>query len=393
MTRGINQLFMARDVPLNTICLDGAATTHMVPHKLQVEQNILQQYTPFTEPRLIEVGGGYQLQSYGKGILMIGKYKLVAVTVDKLQFILLSEPQIVVRGGSVLAKDCRKIFYDDLGNTIIEAPLDKDSMLFLVKTSGAALLADSKPNNQMDLWHVRMGHPHDGALRRMVEATIGVKLPSNIKASFCETCHKTKSTAKPFLNEGTNDKLPLEELTVDTSEQMPTPRGFRYSLDMTCVGTTYGWTFPMRNKSDSEGLLKSFIEKSDRSIHHFKTIRFITSDHGGEFTSSSLQNFLREKGIIHQTGPANTPNLNPQERHNRTLNQKQRALLMDAKLGPSFWLFAREVAQILKNLTPTQRLEGAITPFESFHGRKPDMRMIRAFGSTCYAHVNAAWEI
>jgi hypothetical protein len=102
----------------------------------------------------------------------------------------------------------------------------------------------------------------------------------------------------------------------------------------------------------------------------------------------AFETFLQQKGIIHQTGPSNTPNLNPQERHNRTLNQKQRALLLDAKLGPSYWVFAREVAQHLKNLTPTQRLKHANTPFEAFHGRQPDLRMIRSFGCICYAHVN-----
>jgi hypothetical protein len=37
-----------------------------------------------------------------------------------------------------------------------------------------------------------------------------------------------------------NDKLPLEEITVDVSDQTPTPKGFRYSLDLSCVGT-YFW--------------------------------------------------------------------------------------------------------------------------------------------------------
>jgi hypothetical protein len=177
-------------------------------------------------------------------------------------------------------------------------------MLFLLRPTERILLADSKPDNVMDLWHVRMGHPHDGALRRMIEVTTGVKIPSNLKSSFCDTCHRTKSTEKPFFNEGINDKLPMEEITVDCSDQVATPRGFKYSLDISCVGTTYGWTYPMRRKSDSEEILRSFINESDRSVHDMKVIRFLTSDHGGEFTSSNFENFLQERGIIHQTGPA-----------------------------------------------------------------------------------------
>jgi hypothetical protein len=147
----------------------------------------------------------------------------------------------------------------------------------------------------MDLWHVRMGHPHDGALRRMLEVTTGVKFPTTLKTSFCDTCHRTKSSNKPYFNEGLNDKLPMEEITVDSSDQVATPRGFRYSLDLTCVGTSYGWTFAMKRKSDSEGILKSFINEADRSVHTTKVIRFLTSDHGGEFTSSSFETFLQER--------------------------------------------------------------------------------------------------
>jgi hypothetical protein len=98
----------------------------------------------------------------------------------------------------------------------------------------------------------------------------------------------------------------------------------------------------MKRKSDAEAFIRSFIERSDRSIHDLKVIRFLTTDHGGEFTSSSFEEYLQAKGIIHQTGPPNTPNYNPQERHNRTLNQKQRALLLDADLGPKYWIFARK---------------------------------------------------
>jgi hypothetical protein len=241
---GIDLVLMARGLPVDTICLDGAATSHMVPYRLQQERNILQEFTLFDVPKMVEVGGGHQLKSYGRGMLVIGEYRLMALAVEKLQFILLSEPQIIIKGGCVVAKEMVKTFYDDKGKIIVQAPLDREYMLFLLKPVERLLLADGKPNNLMDLWHVRMGHPHDGALRRLVEVATGVKLPANMKTSFCDTCHRSKSTVKPFLNEGINDKLPLEEITVDSSEQVPTPRGFRYSLDITCVGTTYGLDFP-----------------------------------------------------------------------------------------------------------------------------------------------------
>ena len=113
---------------------------------------------------------------------------------------------------------------------------------------------------------------------------------------------------------------------VDTLEQAVTPKGYRYSLDLTCVATTYGWTYKMKKKSEAETILMSFIESADRSINPLKIIRFLTSDHGGEFTSNRFRGFLSAKGIYQRTAPARTPNYNEQERHNRSLKEKQRAL-------------------------------------------------------------------
>jgi hypothetical protein len=156
------------------------------------------------------------------------------------------------------------------------------------------------------------------------------------------------------------------------------------------LDSTFGWTFKAKHKSDAPTILKNFVESSDRSIHSLKAIRFLTSDHGGEFVSKDFSAFLRMKGIFQKTGPPRTPNYNEQERHNRTLAEKQRALLKDANLPDIFWTFARETAQQMKNLTPTNALPGAITPFELFYGRKPDLRTIRAFGCPCYVHIHRA---
>jgi hypothetical protein len=166
MAKDFECFFMAKGLPQDTICLDGAATSHMVPYELHRQRNLLQEYQSFDVPNLIEVGGGHQLKAFGRGILMIGNYRLVALAVEKLQFILLSEPQIVVKGGSVTAKNMTKTFYDEKGGVIVQAPLDRDFMLFLLKPVERVLLADSKPANQMDLWHVRMGHPHDASFTK-----------------------------------------------------------------------------------------------------------------------------------------------------------------------------------------------------------------------------------
>jgi hypothetical protein len=240
---------------------------------------------------------------------------------------------------SMIAKDCVKTIYKFRGSIILSAPLDVHFRLFLVhKEEDIAMLADSKVANQMDLWHIRLGHANERAIRQLVKATEGVDIPVNQKLSFCDTCQVSKATARPFFCEGKKELYPMEEITVDTTEQARTPAGYRFSLDMTCVGSTFGWTFKMKKKSEAPIVLRNFVESADRSIHSLGSIRFLTSDHGGEFLSSEFSNYLKSKGIFHKTGPARTPNYNEQERHNRTLGEKQRALLKDANLPDIFGL-------------------------------------------------------
>ena len=55
----LERAFLIGGIPRDTMCIDGAATSHMVPHSLQLESNILQNYVPYDEPRKVIVGGNY----------------------------------------------------------------------------------------------------------------------------------------------------------------------------------------------------------------------------------------------------------------------------------------------------------------------------------------------
>ena len=43
-------------------------------------------------------------------------------------------------------------------------------------------------------------------------------------------------------------------------------------------------------------------------------------------------------------------------------------------------------AVYLRNRSPSKAVEG-MTPFEAYHGRKPSVENLRAFGCVCYAHI------
>jgi hypothetical protein len=108
----------------------------------------------------------------------------------------------------------------------------------------------------------------------------------------------------------------------------------------------------------------------------------VRSDNGGEYISIRLANF-KGKGIVHQFTAPYTPQQNgAAERLNRTIVEKVRAMLSDAELPRHFWAEAAMTARLRSPVSGRVQ-----TPWELFYGSKPDVSMLRVFGSTAYVHV------
>ena len=71
---------------------------------------------------------------------------------------------------------------------------------------------------------------------------------------------------------------------------------------------------------------------------------------------------------------------------NRTLVESLRSMLSDAKLPHKFWAEALVTAVYLRNRSPMKPVTG-MTPFEAWTGKKPNVKHLRIFGCTAYAHI------
>lgn len=82
---------------------------------------------------------------------------------------------------------------------------------------------------------------------------------------------------------------------------------------------------------------KSMVEKQMNA-----NIKILRTDNGGEFCSNVMEDFLRAFGILHQKTNPYTPEQNGMsERNNRTVVEKARCLLFDAKLKKEFRFYSR----------------------------------------------------
>ena len=67
-------------------------------------------------------------------------------------------------------------------------------------------------------------------------------------------------------------------------------------------------------------------------------------------------------------------------------------MLFGAKLPQNFWAEAISTAVYLRNHSPTKAVDG-MTPFEAWHGEKPQINHLRVFGCISYAHVSMTHKL
>ena len=240
------------------------------------------------------------------------------------------------------------------------------------------------------LWHQRYGHlsyRNMALLPNMVEG-INVTAEAFVKASegLCEPCLMGKQTRQLFGESTTQTAHPLELVHMDVCGPMPTATlgGAKYLATFLDDYSKLSVVRILKAKSAVAAEVADVLTLLETQCGH-KT-KAVRTDGGGEYVNSVLADFMKRRGIIHQTTVPYTPQQNGKaERLNRTLLDKVRAMLADSELGQELWGEAAATANYLRNRSPVRGRDQ--TPWELFFGVKPDVSVLRTFGARAYAHV------
>ncbi|CAI7899414.1 unnamed protein product [Closterium sp. NIES-53] len=121
-------------------------------------------------------------------------------------------------------------------------------------------------------------------------------------------------------------------------------------------------------RSDGHQLLLSFFANAEyylRAQGH-KTTGETWHKRLGHPSQSTLNNTIKQSGVA--------------ERLNRTLQEKMRALLAQAHLGPLYWPFAMDHATLLHNLLSSSALPNNASPHLLWTGKLGTTKLLRVFG-------------
>jgi hypothetical protein len=110
----------------------------------------------------------------------------------------------------------------------------------------------------------------------------------------------------------------------------------------------------------------------------------LISNNGEYFTSKEFMDYYNKHGLKRQFSVTRTPQQNGfVERKNMTVQEMDRAMLMDSKLKDIFWIHAVNTIFHIQNRLMLQKNTDK-TPYELWKGRPENVKHFRVFGSKCY---------
>eukprot|EP00168_Porphyra_purpurea_P003952 TRINITY_DN1457_c0_g1_i3.p1 TRINITY_DN1457_c0_g1~~TRINITY_DN1457_c0_g1_i3.p1 ORF type:complete len:899 (+),score=181.15 TRINITY_DN1457_c0_g1_i3:879-3575(+) len=195
-----------------------------------------------------------------------------------------------------------------------------------------------------------------------------------------------KMSRLPFPESTTRTSRALELIHTDVGGPMDvkTPGKDRYQVIIIDDFSRYRAVVPVASKGLAKNALMTTLNQWETKLGtKFTTIR---RDGSEEYSGTSIQDWLDAKGIETQTSSRYSTEQNGvAERYNRVLQERVLAALADRKLEKKWWAEAGKAVNYVNNRIPSRG--EALTPYELFHGKTPNVGNLRVFGCRVWVHV------
>lgn len=274
-----------------------------------------------------------------------------------------------------------KIGDDNVGYLMGETIVDEEYVHSATASSTLPL--------DLTLWHRRLAHHNYESVKNMVNDSMveGLTMTSKNKPDpICEPCLAGKMHANPFPTSKNRATKVLELIHTDVHYVgTATHSGYQYWVTFIDDYSRFRVVYPMKTKDMVFDSFKRFKAYAENHLGH--KIDTLRDDKGGEYMSNEFLRFTDECGISRQHTVRNRPQQNGvAERANRTLDERITAMLNESGLSKAFWGECLAALVHIWNRCPTSAVEKK-TPFELWHGKKPDVSHLRIWGCTAYVHV------
>jgi hypothetical protein len=169
-------------------------------------------------------------------------------------------------------------------------------------TTSSASFAHVELSNA-ELFHHRLGHPGHAVVKHLASKQL---IPQDAAAPLphacitCATCKHKSVPRAPIFNPSTR---PLQCLHGDLITVTITgANGEHYAFVLTDQFSGYMDVIPLVRKSDAADTLIDQIHLYERQLQPLQVTELMT-DNGGEYVNRKLQQWCRDRGILHRLSP------------------------------------------------------------------------------------------
>ncbi|KAE8224041.1 hypothetical protein CF319_g3014 [Tilletia indica] len=285
-------------------------------------------------------------------------------------------------------------------NQVVVAEVDPDSgarYLMLWQHDDGKAMAASK--DKAKLWHWRLGHLSLGGLKKMVGNSNVKGLGDLTKADIeelieeeqrCDVCVVANQKQAPYpTGSETKVRRRLERVLCDIMGPFEGHNIYLYILTLVDEWSRKTWAIPIPDRT-SATIVEQLTTWALRVETQAKEqVTSVHTDNAKEFTSQETQDWAKSHGVSWTwTAPYSSKQNGIAERHNGLIQEKGRAMLLQARLPKSFWPYAFEYATYVLNRT-TSKAIGNNIPEAKWSGRAVDLELMRTFGCLAWAIIHA----
>lgn len=380
-----------------TFYLDSGCTQHMSD-----QRSFFTNFRPIAKlERPIDGIGGAKLYARGIGDIAVSR-RANGIKIDGWLRDVLYVPQLTVNLVSigcitengymvVFSKDSAKIMQKD--DTVMEGSRIGKTLYRLdisAKTPPITSLIASSSSATLNVWHERLSHVSHDIVKKMATSNhvigMDVEPVKEDRNQYCNGCNLGKMHKLPFSTSTRTTTRVGELIHTDLVGPMhiSSPNGAKYYIVFKDDYSRYKVAYFLKLKSESPDLFKLFSKKM--YCETGKRVVTLRSDNGGEFMSHEFQSWLTVERIKHEMSAPHTPEQNGKaERDHRTTVEAARSQIHGKNLPLTLW--AEAVNHSVYTLNRTLTKQRQVTPYEMWHGTKPDISHLRIFGSVAYALI------
>ncbi|CAN1293972.1 Retrovirus-related Pol polyprotein from transposon RE2, partial [Linum perenne] len=296
----------------NDWILDSGASDHMTNTSFQFVS-----YTPDSGSNKIKVADGNFATIAGKGNIPLSTYITLksVLHVQKLSHSLLSIHKLThVTNCLVHFYPFHCIIQDRSSGRVIGRGSLREGLYFLdvedpsvEKGQGLVCASSSSAYGELMLLHSRLGHPSFHYLKHLFPSKFqGIKL-SDFK---CDACHFAKDHRVTFPARGYSPSKPFYLIHSDVwgPSKISTISGKKWFITFIDDHTRMCWLYFFTKKTEVEGIFRQFHKMIQTQFG--VGISILRTDNGTEYFNTSLTDFLRFEGIVHQSSCPYTPQQN-----------------------------------------------------------------------------------